>query len=83
MIAILGVHDGHNSGATLLQDGEITFSISEERLTRIKNEIGYPKNSIHEVLKLSKLNAKELDNKAGKSDLLRDSKMESSYLKAV
>ena len=104
MIAILGVHDGHNSGATLLQDGEITFSISEERLTRIKNEIGYPKNSIHEVLKLSKLNAKELDKvvyssnfmhtashlknasewyKAGKSDLLRDSKMESSYLKAV
>ena len=104
MIAILGVHDGHNSGATLLQDGEITFSICEERLTRNKNEIGYPKNSINEVLKLGNLNSEELDKivyssnfmhnashlknasewyKAGKSDLLRDSKIESSYLKAV
>ena len=60
MIAILGVHDGHNSGATLLQDGEIKFSISEERLTRNKNEIGYPRNSINEVLHLGKVNTKEL-----------------------
>ena len=60
MIAILGIHDGHNSGATLLQDGEITFSISEERLTRNKNEIGYPKNSINEVLTLGKVNSQEL-----------------------
>ena len=61
MVTILGIHDGHNSGATLLQDGEITFSICEERLTRNKNEIGYPKNSINEVLKLGKVNPKELD----------------------
>ena len=104
MIAILGVHDGHNSGATLLQDGEIKFSISEERLTRNKNEIGYPRNSINEVLNLGKVNTDELYKvvyssnfmhspfhlknasewyKAGKADLLRDSKIESSYLKAV
>ena len=49
MIAILGVHDGHNSGATLLQDGEITFSISEERLTRIKNEIQQSEDSVIDV----------------------------------
>ena len=104
MIAILGVHDGHNSGASLLQDGEITYSICEERLTRNKNEIGYPKNSINEVLKLGKIDSKQLDKvvyssnfmhseshlknasewyKAGKSDFLKDSKRESSYLKAV
>ena len=104
MIAILGVHDGHNSGASLLQDGEITYSICEERLTRNKNEIGYPKKSIDEVLKLGKIDSKQLDKvvyssnfmhseshlknasewyKAGKSDFLKDSKRESSYLKAV
>ena len=54
MITILGIHDGHNSGATILQDGKIKYSISEERLTRKKNEIGYPKLSIEEVLKISK-----------------------------
>ena len=36
----LGIHDGHNGGATILQDGQIKYSISEERLTR-KNECGY------------------------------------------
>ena len=37
---ILGIHDGHNSGATLLEEGKIIASICEERLTRNKNEIG-------------------------------------------
>jgi carbamoyltransferase len=49
---ILGLHDGHNSGATLLQDGIILASVSEERLTRVKNEVGYPRKSIDEVLRL-------------------------------
>ena len=49
---ILGIHDGHNSGATLLKDGIIVASVSEERLTRVKNEIGYPSLSIDEVLRL-------------------------------
>lgn len=104
MITILGIHDGHNSGASLLQDGEITFSISEERLTRNKNEVGYPYKSINEILELSKINPDELNNvvyasnfmhtvnhlknasewyKAGKSEYIRDSKREKSYLKAV
>ncbi len=61
MITILGIHDGHNSGATILQDGQIKFSISEERLTRKKNEIGYPKYSIDEVLKLANIVPKDID----------------------
>ncbi len=36
---ILGIHDGHNSGATLLEDGKIIASIPEGRLSRIKNEV--------------------------------------------
>ena len=31
---ILGIHDGHNCGATLTRDGVIVASISEERITR-------------------------------------------------
>ena len=58
---ILGIHDGHNSGATLLINGEITASVTEERLTRVKNESGYPKLSIDEVLKISKLSPDDLD----------------------
>ncbi len=61
MITILGIHDGHNSGASILQDGQIKYSICEERLTRRKNEIGYPKFSIDEVLKLANVNTLDID----------------------
>ena len=33
---ILGVHDGHNSSACLLENGEVKFAIQEERLQRVK-----------------------------------------------
>ena len=37
---ILGISRGHNAGACLLKDGEIVFSIEEERLTRHKYDGG-------------------------------------------
>ena len=58
---ILGIHDGHNSGATLLKNGVIVSSILEERITRTKNEVGYPENSINEVLKISNVKKEEID----------------------
>jgi carbamoyltransferase len=57
---ILGIHDGHNSGATLLKNGIIVASVSEERLTRVKNEIGYPRLSIEEVLRLGNCTSDQL-----------------------
>ena len=58
---ILGIHDGHNSGATLLINGKIVSSVCEERITRNKNEIGYPKKSIDEVLSIVKINSSKID----------------------
>lgn len=58
---VLGIHDGHNCGATLTRDGAVVASISEERLTRNKNEVGYPKRSIEDVLRLGKIDAADLD----------------------
>jgi len=57
---ILGIHDGHNSGATLLVDGKIAAAVCEERLTRKKNEIGYPEKSIDDVLGLANCRPDEL-----------------------
>lgn len=37
---ILGISRGHNAGACLLKDGEIVFSIEEERLSRHKYDGG-------------------------------------------
>jgi len=58
---ILGIHDGHNASACLLIDGKIECCIQEERLTNIKNYIGFPFNSINEVLKVSNLTQDDID----------------------
>lgn len=43
---ILGIWDGHDSGAALLEDGRLRFAVNEERLTRRKLEIVFPSRSI-------------------------------------
>ena len=43
---ILGICDSVESHACLLKDGKLVAAISEERLTRIKADAGYPKKSI-------------------------------------
>ena len=59
-INILGIHDGHNSGASLIVDGKIVASVSEERLSRRKNEVGYPRQSIEDVLRIGGVDPSEL-----------------------
>lgn len=60
-LSILGIHDGHNCSATLVVDGQIVASINEERLTRHKNEVGYPQKAIEEVLRIGGLSPSQLD----------------------
>lgn len=67
---ILGIHDGHNCGATLLIDGKIAAAVCEERLTRRKNELGYPEKSIQEVLDIAGITAAELDQVAYASNFM-------------
>ena len=58
---IAGIARGHNGGVCLLKDGEIVFSIEEERLTRQKYD-GGPYASMIKILeytdKLDLLNVK-------------------------
>ena len=58
---ILGIWDGHDSGACILEDGKILVAINEERLSRRKLEIGFPKRSINECLKYLNLKARDID----------------------
>ncbi len=59
-IIILGITDGHNAGACLLRNGKIEYAISEERISRNKNEAGYPKLVVEKILKLSNVKAEEI-----------------------
>jgi carbamoyltransferase len=49
-VNVIGIWDGHDAGAALLQDGRVRFAINEERLTRRKLEISFPHRSISECL---------------------------------
>ncbi len=43
---VLGIHEGHDSGAAILRDGKILADISEERFTRVKHNTNTPLQSI-------------------------------------
>mgnify|MGYP001162582552 FL=1 len=58
---ILGIHDGHNCGASLCHDGKIVYSLLEERLTRKKNDVGFPKNSILECIRAYGIKNSDID----------------------
>ena len=67
---ILGIHDGHNSGATLVENGRVLAAVCEERLTRSKNAIGYPRLSIDEVLAISGASSADIDHVAFASEFM-------------
>ena len=46
---IAGIYLGHNAGVCLLKDGEIIFSIEEERLSKSKHD-GGPILSLMKIL---------------------------------
>jgi carbamoyltransferase len=56
----LGIHDGHTATACLFKDGKIIACISEERINRIKEWGGFPKNAILEVLRISNVKPSEI-----------------------
>lgn len=58
---ILGINDGHNSGASIFLNGKLICAISEERLSRKKNEYGFPKKSIDYCLKSANINKNQIN----------------------
>jgi carbamoyltransferase len=60
-VNVLGIWDGHDAGAALLQHGRLTFAINEERLTRRKLEIHFPRHSIRSCLEFARLAADQIE----------------------
>ncbi|HUK92815.1 MAG TPA: carbamoyltransferase C-terminal domain-containing protein [Methanomicrobiales archaeon] len=58
---VLGINDGINGTACLLEDGVIRYCIQEERLTNIKNYIGFPRLAVAEILKQAAISGDDLD----------------------
>ncbi len=58
---ILGVWDGHDAGAALLQGGRVRFAINEERLSRRKLDVHFPSRSIAASLTFAGLSPEQID----------------------
>lgn len=57
---MLGVWDGHDAGAALAVGGRLVAAVSEERLTRVKQQSGWPTLAIAEVLEIQGLSAADV-----------------------
>lgn len=57
---ILGIHCGHDSAATLVNDGAIIADVAEERFTRIKHDSSFPYYSIVYCLEQARLHHLEV-----------------------
>ncbi len=57
---ILGINTGFNASAVLLKNNEVIFGIQEERLSRIKNQPGFPTLAVKACLEAEKLSADDL-----------------------
>lgn len=51
-MAVLGIHDAHDAGAALVDEGEVAGAINEERFTKLKNDVGFPSSSIGYLSKM-------------------------------
>jgi carbamoyltransferase len=64
-VNILGISAlDKESTATMIRDGVIVASVSEERLTRVKQQSGFPSRAVESVLALSGLSASHIDRVA-------------------
>ncbi len=61
---VLGVWDGHDSGAALVGDGEVVYAANEERFTKRKLEITFPRHSISAALAYANLKPQEIGHVA-------------------
>ncbi len=59
---VLGITDSITSGATIVADGRVLAAVSEERLNRQKMAMGFPRQSISEVLRIASLEMKDVDH---------------------
>ena len=57
---ILGIHDGHDAGAVLI-DGDRIFAVNEERLNRIKKYRGFPALSLRKVMEMADASPKDVE----------------------
>jgi carbamoyltransferase len=73
-VKVLGLGTEGDSGAVVVEDGRILSAVNEERLSRMKLVVGFPRSALREALRLADTRIRELDAVlvGGTKDLLQD-----------
>jgi carbamoyltransferase len=58
---VLGITTEGDSGAALIEDGRIVAAVNEERLSRLKLVMGFPRQAIREVMDIAGAEIPDLD----------------------
>jgi carbamoyltransferase len=61
-MAVLSFSPEHEAGATIVKGGKIVAAINEERLTRVKNQDGFPEKSLKAVFEIAKMSPDEIEH---------------------
>lgn len=84
---ILGIHDGHSASAALIEDGLVLAAVQEERLSRHKNQGGFPEFAIKDVLDITGSTPKDIDIVAfsgyGKSNVKTREDIMAGFLRKI
>ena len=62
MTTVLGLGTEEDSGAAIVIDGRIVAAVNEERLCRLKMAMGFPHQSLREVLRLAGIPMADVDH---------------------
>ena len=57
---VLGLHQGHEAAVTVLRDGVPVFAIAEERLSRRKHDMRFPKRALELALETLRIDISDL-----------------------
>lgn len=61
-MAVLSFSQEHEAGTTIVKDGKIIAAINEERLTRVKNQDGFPEKSLKTVFEIAKISPDDIEH---------------------
>ncbi len=61
MPVVLGINDGHNSGAAIVRDGRVLAALQEERLRNRKHYSGSPTRAVKAVFNIAGISPGEVD----------------------
>ena len=78
-IFVLGINFGHDSAVSLIRNGQLIAAIEEEKVSRVKQDFGWPRKAIHRLFKEHQISPSQIDIIALSEQTLSDTESVLQY----